>query len=123
MADLVRDSVFGHFVRMVSKNKAFQYAEEKDPSIWEKFVSAEKSGNMAHHGSVEPEEESDKDKETGTSNNDSNSATSSSTQVGGGEATTVNKPSGKKVDAEKGRDLHMVDWYGPDDPDVSSSLP
>jgi hypothetical protein len=25
-----------------------------------------------------------------------------------------------RVDPEKGKDLHVVDWYGPDDPQVCS---
>jgi MFS transporter, DHA1 family, multidrug resistance protein len=30
----------------------------------------------------------------------------------------INTASGKPVDPEKGRDIHLVDWYGPDDPEV-----
>lgn len=33
----------------------------------------------------------------------------------------VNEASGVKVDPEKGRDLSIIDWYGPNDPEVSSS--
>jgi DHA1 family multidrug resistance protein-like MFS transporter len=34
-----------------------------------------------------------------------------------------NEASGVKVDPEKGKDLHVVDWYGPDDPQVCSFFP
>ena len=30
----------------------------------------------------------------------------------------INTASGRSVDPEKGRDIHLVDWYGPDDPEV-----
>lgn len=33
----------------------------------------------------------------------------------------INTASGKTVDPEKGRDIHLVDWYGPDDPEARSS--
>ena len=114
VVETLRDSFFGQIVRLVTRGKVFQYPEEKDPSIWEKYINAEKSGNMAHHGSVEPEAEREKETD---GNNDNSSAASSSTQVDAG--ATINQPSGKPVDPEKGRDLHMVDWYGPDDSEVT----
>ena len=114
MMETLRDSAFGQIVRLITRNKTFQFPEERDVSFCEKYINAEKSGNMAHHGTVEPETE--KVKET-NGNNLSSSRTSSSTEVEQGAA--VNRISQRPVDPEKGRDLCMVDWYGPQDPDVS----
>jgi DHA1 family multidrug resistance protein-like MFS transporter len=103
VADLIRDSPFGHTVRLLTRNKVFQYPEERDAEIWKKYVNQEKSGNMAQHGSPEAPE--------GRNSSDS----SSQTQVGDG----VNEASGVRVDPEKGKDKHVIDWYGADDAQVS----
>lgn len=57
MADLIRDSAFGHCVRLVTKGKYLQYPEEQDADIWKKYVSHEKSGYAAYHGHTQPPEE------------------------------------------------------------------
>jgi hypothetical protein len=110
--DIIRDSPFGHIVRLVTRNKVFQYPEERDPSLWKKYVSQEKSGYMAHHGTAEaPEEESD---ELRNARGIRERESDEETQVG----EDVNEASGVRIDPEKGRDKHVVDWYGPDDPAV-----
>ena len=35
---------------------------------------------------------------------------------------TYNIASGVRVDPEKGKDSHAVDWYGPDDPNISNDI-
>ncbi|KAH3980167.1 hypothetical protein HBI70_010540 [Parastagonospora nodorum] len=115
VADLIRDSPFGHIVRFVTRNKVFQYPEERDPEVWKKYVHQEKSGYMAHHGTTDPPEEESEELQNaqGVRAREHNSSDSASrTQVGDG----FNEASGVKVDPEKGRDRHVVDWYGPDDP-------
>lgn len=72
---------------------------------------------MAHHGTVEPNTDEDHADE----NNLTSSRTSSSTQVD--DVAAVEGASQKIVDPEKGRDLDMVDWYGPEDPDVRPANP
>jgi DHA1 family multidrug resistance protein-like MFS transporter len=52
MSNLIRDSAFGRLVRFASSNKYFTCAEERDPSLWKKYVHEEKSGNAAHHGHI-----------------------------------------------------------------------
>lgn len=44
------------------------------------------------------------------------SSASSQTQVPD-DGHTYNVASGVRVDPERGKDVHVVDWYGPDDPD------
>ena len=50
MKELLRDTIFSHRVRLITRRKVFQYPEEVDPSIWKKYVHAKKSANMANHG-------------------------------------------------------------------------
>jgi DHA1 family multidrug resistance protein-like MFS transporter len=67
MKELFRDTIPGHFLRLVSGGKLFPFPEEEDPSIWKRYVSKEKSGHMAHHGTMEPEKENkdENDEESG----------------------------------------------------------
>jgi DHA1 family multidrug resistance protein-like MFS transporter len=48
-SDIFRDSVFGHLVRVATSDEFFYYDEERDSSLWKKFVNEGKSGNLAHH--------------------------------------------------------------------------
>jgi DHA1 family multidrug resistance protein-like MFS transporter len=115
VADLIRDSPFGHVVRLVSRGKLFPYPEESDPNLWKQYVHKEKSGNMAHHGTAAPPEEetAELNNMRGVRTREANeSETSSRTQVGEG----YNEGSGARVDPEKGKDKHVIDWDGPTDP-------
>lgn len=102
MSDLIRDSFFGHTIRLISNGRVLHYPEELDPSIWQRYINEKKSANMAMYGKTEIPESESKD-----TPRDSKSPSLSS---GNGD----NRP----VDAEKGRDVYLVDWYGPDDPEV-----
>lgn len=138
MKELIRDSCFGQIVRLVTNKKFLRYPEEDDVDYWKKYLNEEKSGHAAHHGTTEPEEKSEeeKDKEGKRSDSDTpdqeplggyrtreqngtqlpNSSGSSMTEVDSQERIRYNVASGVKIDAEKGKDVHIVDWYGPDDP-------
>jgi DHA1 family multidrug resistance protein-like MFS transporter len=118
VADLIRDSPFGHIVRLVTRNKVFQYPEERDPELWKKYVHEEKSGYMAHHGTVEPPEEESEDLNNARGVRARGSDSSARTEVGDG----YNVASGARVDPEKGKDKHVIDWYGNDDPQVCLAL-
>ena len=128
MTELIRDTVFGHFLRKVTGNKVLLYEEEKDPSLWKKYVHVEKSANVAKHGQTTPPEDEKDDKqdnEKDDSNSDDNdnqrphkrsrtgSQSSASTAVQ--EDTPVHELSGTKIDQEKGKDVNIVDWWGPED--------
>lgn len=137
MKELMRDTAFGQVMRLISRGKLFQYSEERDPSLWKKYVNEEKSGHAAHKG-VEggaiqkPEEDEEMSQGIGgvRTREDGNteplepigdrrsSDGSSRTRIDEGEkeeGANYNNASGIKVDPEKGRDLHIVDWFGPDD--------
>ncbi|GIK07614.1 hypothetical protein Aspvir_003280 [Aspergillus viridinutans] len=58
MTTLMRDSVAGHAIRLLTKGRFFKYAEEKDPSLWQRYdvfantasVPAIPSSAWEHHG-------------------------------------------------------------------------
>lgn len=126
MSDFFRDTPFGQVVRYVTRNRYFQYPEEKDPSIWTRYLDEQKSANLAKLGQTEKPEDGEapqpgadadvQDAQQGLpqreKNSRSSSGTSSQTRVDG----DVNAVSGVKVDSEKGKDVHLVSWYGEDDP-------
>ena len=112
MKGLMRDTAFGQIVRVVSGRRFFKYSEEENHELWKQFIDEKKSANLAHHGTVEPPEEGEEaDGNQQTPREDSDS--SSRTHVDG----QVNEASGVRVDPEKGRDINLVSWYGPDDPE------
>lgn len=119
MKELIRDTIFSHCLRLLTRGKVFQYPEEVDPSVWRKYVHAEKSANMANHGQTTapvpspPPENPDQNRRQSASQ----SKHSSATEVD--HAALVNGEPNRHVDPEKGRDEYIVDWYGPSDPEVS----
>ena len=133
MTELIRDTPFGHLVRFVTRNKYLQFAEEKDPSVWTRYIDEKKSGHLAHHGDTSaPEDGTDMSGLGGVRTREdqfaleppanhhafrTSSSSSSRTRVGD-ESGDVNHASGIRVDPEKGKDIHLVSWYGPDDPEV-----
>ncbi|KAF2765031.1 MFS general substrate transporter [Teratosphaeria nubilosa] len=134
MTELIRDTSFGHLVRFVSRGKYLKYQEEADPSIWTRYIDEKKSGYLAHHGNPNPPEDDSEMEGIGGVRTREDQFTlqppanrqglaqrtsftdSSKTRVGGQDAN-INHASGVKIDPEKGRDLHIVSWYGPNDPE------
>lgn len=130
VADVIRDSASGHIVRLLSRNKHFRYPEEIDPSIASRYFNAEKSANMAKYGQVTSSEAETKVEEKGMEPvrlySSKDRSTACSLGCDGSDTTTVaedvpaNSQSGAPVDPEKGRDVIIVDWDGPDDPEVGN---
>lgn len=137
--DIIRDSAFGHIVRIVTRNKVFQYPEERDPSFAIKYYNNEKTRNMARYGltsrpddaSAKSGKSSGNDDEKDDEKDDSNLAAppleeaehhSSGGSVDSADTRVpldhqVSNVTGTRVDPEKGRDVTVVDWDGPDDPE------
>ncbi|XXG96681.1 hypothetical protein Hte_002971 [Hypoxylon texense] len=88
MATQVRDTTFGHVVRLLSSNKIFQYPDEADPSLWKKYLQGD----------------------TGSTPTPPRDQTS---EPQGVKLQDLNQ--GQAI--EDGRDIYLVDWYGPDDPE------
>ncbi|KAF2793325.1 MFS general substrate transporter [Melanomma pulvis-pyrius CBS 109.77] len=113
--DIIRDSTFGHLVRLASKGKYFQYTEEHDSLLWKNFIKEEQSAIITQHrDSNTPEDGSElplRDTQRPVS------TASSRTQLPEEDSTQRSEASGVRVDPEKGRDKHVIDWLGQDDPD------
>ncbi|PSK34815.1 hypothetical protein B9Z65_1398 [Elsinoe australis] len=54
VSDLIRDSFFGHAVRLISANRLFTYPEERDPSVAEAYYNHEKTLNLSLYGETNP---------------------------------------------------------------------
>lgn len=115
MIELFRDTTFGHLVRYITRNRVLQWEEERDPELWKRYLNVEKSANLAKHGQVEPPENdaTNNEKLDNAANGevDDKDRTASDASDASSAGRQVNSVSGVKVDAEKGRDAHMIDWY------------
>jgi DHA1 family multidrug resistance protein-like MFS transporter len=119
-----------------------KFIDEKNPEIWKKLVNEEKSGYMAHHGTTDPPNDKEdneslrglggirtrEEKEDGGASLDRLEwirSGSSDTQVDRSQSQSeaqrtksrYNQASGVKIDPEKGRDIHLIE-YLPNDPEV-----
>lgn len=120
MAELIRDTVFGHFVRLITKQRYLQYAEERDPKLWKQYLDREQTKNMALYGNTNGPSEDEKSEKDAVN---TPSEESSEARLGGEEheqqlSSTI---TGQVIDSEKGRDVTMVTWFGDNDPEVRTS--
>ncbi len=99
MTTQLRDTQFGHLLRFLSGNKLFRYPDEIDPSLWKKSLQRDTTSTSTRSG-----------KQTNASAQDLD------TQNG-----DLQDRSGTHV-VEDGKDIYLVDWYGPDDPEVSAPV-
>ena len=99
MKDLIRDTIFGHMVNILSGNRVFRYPEEDDPSLVDKYINQEKSLELQQTGttsSLQPtktksrQEQPDSEKDENQSNHSS--------------------PNASADELEKGRDRTIIDW-------------
>ncbi|KAK8050322.1 hypothetical protein PG994_012052 [Apiospora phragmitis] len=116
MVGFMRDTFFVQYLRFVTRGKVFKYPEEVDPSIWTKYVDAQKSTNMAQHGqTTAPERASQENSAQDTPQLSADSHSTSATEVD--HEAVANSSHKRHVDPEKGKDHYIVDWYGPNDPE------
>lgn len=112
MATLMHDSIAGYAIRFLTNGRIFQYAEERDPSLWKRFINIEKSGQMARQGLTEPGDKSEED-----SLSDSLAAQIPSV-AWSDQGNTFQGLTGARIDTEKGKDVHLVDWWDDHDKEV-----
>jgi DHA1 family multidrug resistance protein-like MFS transporter len=112
--ELLRNTVFGHFICLITRGKRFQFLEERDTSIHSRYVHKEKSARMARHGHTGEEDDLDGTKKRDSSTPSTPSTSSRSKSPDG----QTNSASGTEIDPEKGKDVQVVDWFGPDDTEV-----
>jgi DHA1 family multidrug resistance protein-like MFS transporter len=99
MVTQFRDTQFGKLLRLLSANRLFPYPDEIDHSIRMRFherAEIERSGSLEQKfptGEKAPSSRRSPD-------------------------TTPQAPGTKEDILEAGPDAYLVDWYGPDDPEV-----
>ena len=103
MAQPVRDSIFGRCLHLASGGKLLRYKEQREPSLWQSRLRNEKL--MAVN------------RERGNSSLFSSRQSSRTVVVldDGASDTTAST----LAEAESGPAPNLVDWYGPQDPEVN----
>ena len=99
MTTQLRDTQFGHLLRFLSGNKLFRYPDEIDPSLWKKSLQRDTTSPSTPSGEQTNASAQDFNKQDGD----------------------LQDRSGNHV-VEDGKDTYLVDWYGPDDPEVSAPI-
>lgn len=102
MAIQLRDTQFGHLTRLLSRRRWFPYPDEVDISLSKKFVD---SDTMRHQGNGF--EKTD----------DTNKPGRPSWQASDGPNTDLEACGAQNV-VSREKETFLVDWYGPDDPEV-----
>ncbi|OJJ41816.1 hypothetical protein ASPWEDRAFT_167815 [Aspergillus wentii DTO 134E9] len=112
MTTLIQDSIAGHLVRLLTHGRVFQYAEEKDPSLWQRYINLEKSSRMAYHGRVDSID-SPEDDDDAVSNGASVSRIPSTAWTHKGHK--YQGLTGVRINPEKGKDVNVIDWWNEKD--------
>src|SRR6267154_2607989 len=101
MASPFRDTLFAYILRSAFGSRVFPHSDEKSlPTIWHEKLSTQTSPRDSAHTTLNDEPKPD-----------------AASIRSAGTIQCADAP--KKVDAEKGNDTLLVEWYGPTDPDVS----
>ncbi|KAK4944032.1 hypothetical protein LTR10_016553 [Elasticomyces elasticus] len=102
----LRDTQLGHLMRFLSNNKYLRYPDEVDPSLLRKA--------MARDDTITPNIQSD-EREKPVDTTDQTTSASSANNLNSGDGDGARTSQGHFV--EGGKDVYLVDWYGPDDPE------
>ena len=139
MSELFRDTIVGKILRLASRGKLYPFAEEKDPSLWRRYIHHNKTQEIATYGRLleghekskasngNPDIEKEADRPADNISQPVHTSHESSTTRVSGENDHVGEPHktnavGQIVDPEKGKDTNVVEWYGSDDPEVGKIL-
>lgn len=112
MATLMHDSIAGYAIRYLTNGRTFQYAEEKDPSLWKQFINFEKSGQMAQQGHIASVDNPEDD------NFSNGSVTQIPSVAWSDQGNRFQGLTGARIDPEKGKDVHLIDWWDDHDKEV-----
>ncbi|RAH67998.1 MFS transporter [Aspergillus aculeatinus CBS 121060] len=118
-ATLIQDSVFGHAIRLLTRNRCFRYSEERDPQLWKRYISLEKSGQMAHEGRVDsainvPDEDYHSPREH------LSRIPSTAWEHRGHNFQGL---TGVRINPEKGKDVNVIDWWDENDQENPQNWP
>ncbi|KAI9838679.1 MAG: hypothetical protein M1819_004993 [Sarea resinae] len=104
MTTQFRDTQFGHLVRFLFGNKTFQYPDEVDPLLWRASLQRNTISTSTRSGEQSNSMEKPKDQNYPI-------AKGLDTQGVASQDLCVNHV------IEDGKDIYLIDWYGPDDPE------
>lgn len=90
MQNYIRDTVFGHFVRWISRKRFLKFPDEVNPSLWKHLLQKERNGDAGKTPNI---------------------SASGNLASSGSEKQEI--PSG-----ENGKDVYLVDWHSLDDSEV-----
>ncbi|OJD37767.1 multidrug resistance protein [Diplodia corticola] len=114
MRDLIQESIFGQTARLLTRGKFLQYPEERDPSLWKRYIDPGRSGGQALQAA------SLSSRRAPNGESDEESKRSVDVEKEGIDSDTTSpdgrNQAGADADAENGKDTLLVTWYGPDDP-------
>ena len=107
MAELIRDTVLRQFLELVFGRKISSHPQDEDPSMWKQYLRPGDVGYLMYHGyraeGVPNEQQELRDRRNWSQN-------TSETLVG-----DERRREAENMDPEKGRDVHVIDWYGKND--------
>ena len=115
MNDHIRDTAFGHLLRLISSNRLLKFPDERDPSLCKQSVP---SGSV-----IAPNPQL---RVSIGSGSQSSSEPHIDPEQGASPASGICNPSDSKIQntdpdgapIEKRNDIILVDWYGPGDQEV-----
>jgi DHA1 family multidrug resistance protein-like MFS transporter len=108
MTTQFRDTQFGHLVRFLSHNKLFQYPDELDTTLWQRALQR----NIDPTSSPLDDQDVSSEKRNDPNDIAPGLALRSDTQDVDLQDQRVSRT------IENGKDTFLIDWYGPDDPEV-----
>jgi hypothetical protein len=112
MTTQIRETQLGLLVRFLSSNKLLQYPDEVDSSAWKQFLQRNTTSLSTPSGKLVGSSEKLKDHANPTNP----SANSVDTQ----NADVLHPNLGQAM--QDGKDIYLVDWYGPNDTEVSPPI-
>ncbi|MCJ1403583.1 hypothetical protein MMC11_006806 [Xylographa trunciseda] len=112
MSELIRDTVFGHLLRYLTGGKLFPYAEDRDPSLWKRYIHDEKTMRMAHHGHTGEEKAEEQEQADTTDAPRSREGISRDSSATRRESNIQTNALGHPIDPENGRDTNVnpMNW-------------
>lgn len=107
MNDHFRDTVFGQAVRLLSRKRLLKFPDELDPALWQQCLH--KNTTTVLSTSVE------QDGLAGSKNHTAADVSDCGEKIVSGDMQALQQSSPSH---EKTAGVCLVDWYGPDDPEV-----
>lgn len=109
MSFRTQTTTFSRLVRAISRGTKLRYPDEIDPSVWKVAIGRHISEERSNHT-----QEASQNSSASTDGNGAEGVPDKELSTSEMEGTAW-----KKEKSESERGVVVVDWYGPDDPEVS----